>query len=236
MFQDIALALPQYRMLLQTCRERDPHRDNERLLKLMALMCSDIIDFCQQIYCIFAHGPRNHRVIHRLRIVHNIIWKPFNKRFADLQVRIERRCKMFEREIQIDDQALLSQHFICFQKYLRDSGRMSDDKRAKAAREEKDLAGMHYSSFRIHYLTRSAIVQRVTQVSKWVGRTEYRHIYESTCSLRYPGTGMFCLDMPAYVQWRNGEGNIPLSRLPESDVGNWSQRFLSLQGIPSCFL
>lgn len=148
MFQDIALALPQYRMLLQACRERDPHRDNERLLKVMAFMYSDIIDFCQQIYCIFAHGPKNHRVIQKLRIVNNVIWKPFNNRFADLQVRIEYHRRMFEREIQIDDQALLSQHFKCFQKYLRDSDRMSEDMRAKAAREEKVLAGMHDLTFR----------------------------------------------------------------------------------------
>ena len=112
----------------------------------MSFMNSDVIDFYQQVYCIFARGSRRHRAIQQIRLLGNVIWKPFNKRFADLQVRIEYHRRIFKREIQIEDQSILSQHFENFHKYLHQLEPIREEERAKTAREEKVIAGAHDSA------------------------------------------------------------------------------------------
>jgi hypothetical protein len=58
MFERLSFALPQYQRHMDRCRERRQSLAPERLVKLMSLLYTDIIQFCKEVFFIFARGRK----------------------------------------------------------------------------------------------------------------------------------------------------------------------------------
>ena len=167
-FGKVAISLPQYRKLLQTCqnRRKAPHTDQERLLKIMSFLYSDIINLCQQMYCLFAPSSKHYGLRQQAQFLYRVMWKPLNKRLADLLVQIEHHGRAFEREIQIDDQAFLTQHIEDMTKYLRQSEHANAEDRAKKEREGKLATGMYGLMYSFH---KQSLIDRSTTNERYLG-------------------------------------------------------------------
>jgi len=69
------------------------------------------------------------------------IWKPFNLRFFQLQQRIVKHQRWFDKEMRLQDQAILTHHYADFVEYLRAMEQMNEKQKAQELVKQEKVAG-----------------------------------------------------------------------------------------------
>jgi len=217
MFERIADTLPLYRDHFTTCMERKVGIDQSRLVSVMALMYSDILDFCQQVCCMMSRGRKGSSLRSRIGFVTDVAWKPFNSRFDGLITRMQWHRNLFYEEMKSQDQKVLTKLFEAFQDYLHKSnGNRSTGQRTQPNAEEQIAIPI-------------AAVQ-VFGIKAWIGPTEYRSIYESAGRSKLHGSGAWFLSKPEYCTWRSSILRADQCENVDLMRETWQQRMLSIQG------
>ena len=180
----------------------------------------------------------------RISAVTGLIWKPLRERFIELELRMERHEQILGRELDLATQEDLTAHFALFQSYIKSLEGPKEEMSQQELKEEQEekrrisRRTVFQNVFGLNKkLTLILIGKQVNSIFSWMGRCDFRGIYERSRQIRRKGTGLWFLRRPDYLNIRNGA----FKKLPNSDsettqirpVGpdtSWKDRILILQG------
>ncbi|KAI9775589.1 MAG: hypothetical protein M1839_000989 [Geoglossum umbratile] len=100
MFGKMASTLPVYEKYVKILRTRatEPKQLSERLLKALAYVYSDIIQFCQYACNLF---KKRKGIRFKAGFVNSLIWAPFDQRFSHLVIRFRDCTDLFKLEMDL---------------------------------------------------------------------------------------------------------------------------------------
>lgn len=105
MIEKMTASLPAYDEYVKTLRSRKARQDgnahgiSNRLIKALAYVFADVLQFCQEACELFSKYGKGVRK--KVTFINAIIWNPFDKRFNDLILRFENHKKLFELEMSV---------------------------------------------------------------------------------------------------------------------------------------
>lgn len=215
MFDNISAILPRYQQHYDTYKRRPTEKNKDRLIHLMSFIYADVIQFCQNVSCMFLRGSRGSK--YRIDFHTQTIWKPFNLRFFQLQQRIVKHQRWFDKEMRLQDQAILTHHYADFVEYLRAMEQMNEKQKAQELVKQEKVAG-----------------QQVDRIKTWISSSFCPSVYERVVRQRHPKTGTWFLSAPEYRNWKDLKFSVDGTDDPNTLQDNWLRRMLLVQAKPGC--
>ncbi|OCL01351.1 hypothetical protein AOQ84DRAFT_383830 [Glonium stellatum] len=211
MFESISSILPQYQQHYDTYKRRPPEKNKDRLVHLMSFIYADIVQFCQNVSCMFLRSSKGYPIESPAQT----IWKPFNLRFFQLHQRIVKHQRWFDKEMRLQDQAILTHHYADFVEYLRAMEHMNEKQKTQELAKQEKVAA-----------------QQVDRIKTWISSSFRPTVYERVVRQRHPRAGTWFLSTPEYRNWKDPKFSVGGINDLNTFQGNWPRRMLSVQAKP----
>ncbi|KAK4451278.1 hypothetical protein QBC34DRAFT_378602 [Podospora aff. communis PSN243] len=156
MFDEMTTILPRYQQWYEVCRlSNSAIHDRGRLAQALAFIYHDLTKFCMHIYFLFSRQDSGR--IKRALLGAELAVRPFGARFSRLRERLVKHQDWFEKEVYLQEHALLT----TFHEEFRSFVSSNENERSRST-----LAYRRFDE------------EKVTQVKQWVNSVDYASTYE----------------------------------------------------------
>lgn len=188
MFERLSEELPSYARFTKHVRARLEGRVT--LLNLLALIYSDILGICQRVVKIFAtKGPG---IRHKLNVINDILWKPFDHWFSDILDRLARHRSLLEFELTLLGDEVSAAHYAIVEEEL---GKAKEFRALQTARAEKKDEQRHEEGARL-------FKEQVRTIKNWIHAPDYTALPRREAAETVDGTFQWFKTHPKYSAWK----------------------------------
>lgn len=215
----ISQIIPPYQEVYNICKRNGAESHGEvedrHLAALLSYVYADLVQLFLELYRIFCRGAQSTSVS-CTNVLHNeTLWRPFDSRFAHIEIRLGQHRRWLETETANQTQyyADISQHRRSYIEFLQHqngvilNGRVEQDEQRLAKRLRRVEKVQHWLSSSTSIATRSPGTQQP---------------YQESCA--------WFLRITAYAQWRSRRFDSSIANDQEALLGNWQHRVLFVQG------
>jgi hypothetical protein len=193
MFEKLAEPLPSYARFVKQAQQiviASDHASQERLLTILALIYSDILGVCQRAVKIFAtKGPG---IRHKLNVINDILWKPFDKWFSDVLDRLSRPQFLFEFELTLTGKEEARTHYGKVESELETARRFQ---KVQVDRWQEDDTRIEREEARL-------LEEQIRNIKNWIHAPNYTALLEKEAAEATDGTCLWFMSHPKYIAWK----------------------------------
>jgi Cdc6-like AAA superfamily ATPase len=193
MFEKLAEPLPSYSRFVQQAKQiilSSDRAGHERLLNILALIYSDILGVCQRAVRIFA--TKGNGIRHKLNVINDIFWKPFDKWFSDVLDRLSRHQSLFEFELILTSKTDARDHYTKVDKELEDARNFREMQVARSQREDTRVEKEEAVRFQ----------QQIRDIKDWIHAPDYTALPQRESAEATEGTCQWFIGHPKYAAWK----------------------------------
>jgi hypothetical protein len=193
MFEKLAEPLPSYARFVkqaQVIMITSDRAGQERLLNILSLIYSDILGVCQRAVRIFStKGPG---IRHKLNVINDILWKPFDKWFSDVLDRLSRHQSLFEFELTLTGKEEAMTHY----------GKLESELETARSFRESQIGRLREEDARIEREEARLFKEQIRHIKNWIHAPNYTALLERETAEAAEGTCQWFMSHPKYTAWK----------------------------------
>ncbi|KAH0542496.1 hypothetical protein FGG08_003092 [Glutinoglossum americanum] len=203
MFEKMSVTLPVYEEYIRTLKARALSRGqpvSRRLLKALAYVYSDIIQFCQYACNLFTKrkgsydntrfaNPEVSGIRLKAGFINALIWAPFDLRFSRLITRFQDHAKLFGLEMNLASTNEALRFYQTFDEVMRRGEDRKQHRNSKDQEAERMIIGKWTNGC-------------IFDLTRWIDPPMWIEPFEHAQRQRAPNTGQWIIDVSTYKQWR----------------------------------
>ncbi|PVH88665.1 hypothetical protein DL98DRAFT_648024 [Cadophora sp. DSE1049] len=194
MFEEFRRKIPNYhthfRLIETRIRESEAkveaesewHETHACLFKALALVYTDMLQFCHDACRLFSRKRRGVR--YKAVVIWDLFWTPFDERFSETLARLERHQQDFDSSLKVVYSREMMNHLT-----EMDRERQNNAEHRALHKAEHEAAASQAIEFKLQAL------KRWISVPNWTGP------FEAARSKRIEDTGLWILEQPQYEVW-----------------------------------
>lgn len=200
--------------LVTRAKDRIQSPSYPRLIRTLAYLYTDVIDFCHHLCDLFS--TKRTKLRKRAKLLGELLWKPFDDRFSEYMDRLKKHKRLFKLELNAASMGELMQSYDALEQEMSQGKLFAQQQMTQLDRIEKEFTAA-----------------KLGRIKAWIGPPPWQACFEEAKHKRSPNTGTWILRHPIYRAWRHEKLDSALERLDSDPLSKIEPcQILSIQAKP----